>query len=136
MKLSADDRLEILDLAARYCDAIDAGHYDEWIALFDPAGALEWPGGKAVGASALKQFTIDHQADPNRGGAPNARHWTANHVVRTDGEEVRMTSYFYVTVNKSFGSDARIVATGTYRDTLTRSAKGWRFKVREIEFDT
>jgi SnoaL-like domain len=136
MELSIDDKLEILDLAARYCDAIDTGQYDEWVALFEPTGALEWSGGKAVGANALKQFTVDFQADPNRGGAPNGRHWTANHVVRPDGDEVHMTSYFCVTVNKGFGSDARIVVTGTYRDTLTRSARGWRFKVRYIDFDT
>lgn len=41
MGLGIEDRLDILDLFARYCQYIDAGRAAEWVDLFTPDGCFD-----------------------------------------------------------------------------------------------
>ena len=84
MALSTADRLEILDLAARYNFAIDEADGERWAATFTPDGVFDGGRGEVIGAAALATFVRDFQKH-----MAGTEHWTNNHVIDGDGTKPR-----------------------------------------------
>lgn len=128
MPLTSDDRLAILDLAARYNHAIDGADIDTWIACWTPDAHFE-PPGKAVfdGPDGLREFAQGHIAQ-----SPNTRHWNANQVIDGDGDTATMSCYL-----NFFGvkGGPQLLAAGTYQDTLRKLDGDWLFATRKVRID-
>jgi len=119
MSALAEDLEEIRKLLARYCFAVDERDADGWADLFTEDGVFNGILGEPlVGREALRQIT---SRVPE-----GVHHLTMNEVIEVQGDSATARAYVLVTT----GSPPIIAGGGTYKDTLSRTADGWRFSHR------
>ena len=130
-RLSAEDRLEILELLARYCWAIDCDDGPAWAATFTPDGVFHslllnrsFSGrDELIGMiETLKQRRVE-------GHDRNVIHVPANVVLepRDDGK-VRLVAQLLGP--RKDANDQADFAIGWYDDVVVRTPAGWRFELR------
>ena len=124
-ELTAEDHAEIHQLYARYVQAIDFGDAIAWADTFAPDGSF---GDSVTGRDALIAFAEQYHEE--NGSEP--RHWYAALVLAptAGGAEGRC---YALTFNSSTRS---LMWTGTYRDVLVETSRGWRFSSRQLTIDT
>jgi len=122
--LSSDDRLAILDLAARYNFAIDGGDAEAWASTFTPEVVFDSGRGPVTGRADLQEFAREFSQGPMRG----TEHWNANHVIDGDGGQATHRCY----LNLIRGESGESVARAKYRDDLTRVDGAWKFARRVV----
>ncbi len=127
MPLSPDDRLAILDLAARYNQAIDGGDVDGWVATWTDACVFEAPDGTFEGHDGMRTFAKGFMER-----FPNTRHWNANHAIDGDGDSATMHCYLLLIGVKG---GPKPLAAGRYDDVLKKVDGAWRFQRRKIALD-
>jgi len=123
---TVEDRLEIQDLYARYCQSLDHGRYEEWLDCFTDDGVFESPRfGRRAGREELRKFTAMYRE--SLGGA-RALHLVHNPLLKIDGDRGSAScdfSYFHC-------KDMHIQqgTVGFYTDVLRKTPVGWRFLSR------
>jgi len=126
--LDAADKLEILELAARYNHAIDFGDGEAWADTFTPDGVFKGGGpGPVQGREALAAFVGGFAQ--NMAGA---RHWTNNHVIDGDGDSATHTCYLNLIQTKD---GAKSVVTARYNDEVVKVDGAWKFASRTVNPD-
>lgn len=134
MPLTADDRIEIHELCARYYVSTDEKDVDGFMACWADHDDISFESvfGSFRGRAALRAFEDEHV---HRGMAVGKRHLLGNVIVR-EGEtadRARVTSYLMVV---EVADIPHIVATAIYRDSeVVRTPQGWRFVSRRMEVD-
>lgn len=123
-ELTAEDHAQIHQLYARYVQAIDFGEAVAWADTFTPDGSF---GDSVTGRDALIAFAEEYHEE--NGDAP--RHWYGALVLTPTAEGAEGRCYA-VTFNSRTQS---LMWTGTYRDTLVKTADGWRFSQRQLTID-
>ena len=123
MALSTADRLEILDLAARYNFAIDEADGERWAATFTPDGVFDGGRGEVIGAAALATFVRDFQEH-----MAGTEHWTNNHVI--DGDRDQATHRCYLNLIR--GESGESLLRAKYNDTLVKVGGEWKFSRRVV----
>ncbi len=123
MPLSVEDRIEIMELVARYNHAIDYGDPGGWAATFAEDGTFEMPGRKISGPSELEKFATEFASTQ-----AGTRHWTNNLLIEGEGD--RATLRCYLCLLKSGTGEP--VTTGLYTDELVRVDGAWRFAARVV----
>jgi hypothetical protein len=126
--LTADDRLEILNLLGKYNFAIDFGEAEAWADTFTGDGIFESPLSTASGRDALVAFAQAGAA------AKGVRHWVNNVVIDGHGNHATANVYLVLWQMGNEGGPQSLVA-GRYSDTLTKVAGAWKFKHRKVTFD-
>ncbi|MBB6095338.1 uncharacterized protein (TIGR02246 family) [Povalibacter uvarum] len=122
--LTAQDYAEIEQLYATYNHAIDFNDPTGWANTFTPDGNfLSFTGHEAL-AGFVKQW---HE---RMGGTPR-RHWNSN--LRITGDSTKAEGSVYLMLVDSVTKT--IFSTGVYKDTLVKTAQGWRFSKRTIARD-
>ena len=130
MGLSAADRIEILDLMARYNHAIDASDGPAWAATFVEDGLFEGSVGVPVrGRRALEEFAA---SGLQRRG--EVRHLTNNVLIEGHGDDATLTAYLMML--RVGNGLPELVRTGVYRDTLRRVDGRWKFAHRKFHIDS
>ena len=131
--LSIEDRLDILDLYARYAQAVDEGRYADWCACFTDDGYLAVPVNNihVQGPEQLDTFARGYW---KRSGGLE-RHLFSNIVIAADGEGAQGSCYLTMLIGGSGKQTPRFTTTGMYRDQLARTAGGWRFRGRDLHVD-
>ena len=124
MALSAEDKIEILELIARYNHTIDAGDTGGWAATFTENGIFEAPDTTAQGPEDLKRFVAKIPA----GG----RHWVNNVMIDGSGNSATASCYLHVLNVKEGG---KTIVTGLYNDTLERVGGAWKIAHRKVTLD-
>jgi hypothetical protein len=121
-QLSTEDRLEIAELVARYCWAIDQRSWDGFFDLFTDDCRLDFGDVMGVfeGRAGLERFTTVMS-----GLDLLMRHYTTNLIVEGDGAEARARSYVL-----ALTGPARTLATGRYEDRLAKRNGRWRIRER------
>lgn len=125
MALTAADKLEILDLIARYNHAVDSGDGPAYADTYTDDGVFQYPRGRAEGRQGLidlVQAIADH--------IPGVRHWSGNWIIEGDGDHATMRCYL---LNEVTAGRPQIISTGIYHDTLQRVNGAWKFKQRTIK---
>ena len=125
-------REQIRDTVARYAHLVDAGRFDELVALFTPDGVLEandLP--PAAGHEAIRAFLGGTKA---RLAAATAHPWIRHHVASVlidveSPEAATARSYFLAITER--GPDH----CGRYRDRLVLHEGRWRFRHRRVRTD-
>ena len=119
-----NDESAIRRLLADYCHLLDAGRFDEWIALFDEDVVFVVMGNRLRGRDYVRSFIEPTQQENDRG-----RHMLSEPVIEIDGATARVaTDYVFVSRANT------ILSTGRYLDVMRRAPDRWCFASREIVF--
>ena len=128
-ELSAEDRLEIQQLIARYSFYEDSGQAESYASLFTSDGTFFGGGDKTVtGREALARFA--RQRWETRPQVRKWTHWVSNIVITPTPDGAEAKSYSMV-VEKN-DDDYKIVKTSGKQDELRREDGIWRFHVRRV----
>ncbi|MGB3776506.1 MAG: nuclear transport factor 2 family protein [Leeuwenhoekiella sp.] len=126
-KLTAEDRLDIIQLTATFDNALDNEDIDKYMTVFAEEAELSGFWGSNKGKDSLRaQFPqlLDSFA---RG----RRHLLTNHEIEGDGKEAKM--YCYLTV---FNRETNEMAgSGTFSDMVRKIDGKWLFEKRELAAD-
>ena len=134
MTLTAQDRLEIQDLCARYYLTTDDQDVDGFMACWADHDEVRFESvfGTYVGRAALRAFEDEHV---HRGMAIGKRHLVGNISIRPDqaADAALVTSTLLVLEVVDI---PHLVATAIYRDSrVVRTSAGWRFVFRHMDVD-
>lgn len=127
----AEDRLDMIELMARYAWAYDTGMADALAATFTPDGVLEVFGKTlATGRTGFAAFLAT--AAKMRGDS-GWQHLSDHHVFRDyDGERCRIYSYYLMPESDAAGGNVHLRAMGYYVSHCVRTGAGWLFEKREV----
>ncbi|OYW87441.1 MAG: hypothetical protein B7Z20_05125 [Sphingobium sp. 32-64-5] len=132
VRIPADDRLDIIELMARYAWAYDTSNADALAATFTPDGVLEVTGKPMVtDRSGFPAFLA--VAAGLRKGREGWQHLTDHHVFADyDGRHCTVYSYYLVPESDATGGDVTLRAMGYYVSHCVRTEEGWLFARREV----
>ncbi len=127
--LAAVDRIEIVELGARFDNGLDGEDQAKFVSTFTKDGVLAGFWGEAKGPEQIAgafNFMLSTFAK-------NRRHVVANHEVTVAGDTAKMFSYMVVfdrATNTSIG-------TATFTDELVREKNSgqWKFARRTLNAD-
>jgi len=127
MALSTEDTLAILQLYARYNTAIDTGDGKTFGNCFVADGVFEPGQGRIEGQEAIAAFGVQtHEA------MPLMRHNATNIVL--EGNDSTATGSAFL-IGYLAGSEYKVIVTGRYSDSLTKTDDGWHFVERLFSMD-
>jgi len=123
----AVSRVEILDLFARYCHAIDRYEFSLFADVFTDDVVADYsevrdPADEPIihGRRAFAAWLEESMAPIGAG----MTHYMTNHLITVDGDEARVVSHNHV-LNVGMG--------GVYHSRAVRTPEGWR--IAEIRFE-
>jgi len=115
-----EERLAIRRLKHEYCHAVDAGNYDEWVALFTEDGTFERDGAAPIeGRRALREM-ITGEFDES---FEYTAHVVTNPVIDVDGDVA--TGRWYVTLVYEQPDGTVGWNQGVYEDAYRRVDGQW-----------
>ncbi len=129
MALTLEDRLDIIELCARFDLGIDTGEFEISVNTFAEDGTLEASYGSATGKANLMKFLDQLE---NSGFSKGKRHLSVNHVIEGEGDRATATNYLVVIEREK---KPEIVATAIFHDTLRKINGTWQFVHRKLEID-
>ena len=134
MALSVEDRLNLMDLVARYAECIDSGDAECYARLFAPDGVLEARSHTAHGRAEIQDW-VQGLFDENRAGKQSKlKHFLGLPVIRGDGDHATVRTY--VTIPKQTESGEIVInMAGTYFDDCVRLDGEWLFAKRTIAIE-
>jgi hypothetical protein len=120
-------RLELTELAARYCHRIDAGDYGGAAAMFSPDGILAVPDGRTnVGRDAIETF-LRGQLDAYQSTYHYVHSQVLDDLSDRDARGV-------VDAHAEHAEDGTCLLAGIrYADVYVHHADGWRFARRDLQ---
>jgi uncharacterized protein (TIGR02246 family) len=129
-RLSADDRLAIMDLIARYAYALDSGDLEGYANNFATDGVLfERHHGRAQIKDYVAQLMREGRAGPLPNGDVAYRHFVGSPVIDGAGERAIVHSYL-LWVN--MGSEPPVSAAAEYTDECVKLDGRWFFQSRVL----
>jgi uncharacterized protein (TIGR02246 family) len=134
MALRVEDRLDIMDLVARYAECVDGGDAAGYAALFTPDGVVEHSAGSVSGREAIFEWVATLAREDRVGKNSRLKHIMGLPVVRGEGD--RATARTYVTIPRYLESGEIVIRlAGTYHDDLVKQDGTWLFAKRVIDLD-
>lgn len=125
MALTSADKVEIIELAARYSHAIDHLEAEAYAGVFTEDGELYAEGKlRARGRAALMENIRKAAA-----AGLTRRHWNCNAVIDGDGDSARLRLYIMAV---DYSRSLTPYLMGEYDDTLVKANGRWKFKVRKV----
>lgn len=129
MALTAQDRLEILGLVARYNLTTDSKDVDGYMDCWAEELLFESPFGTFRSREEMRAFEAEHVQT----GAMGKRHLSLNMAIEEDGDDALVTSDMVVL---EVAEAPHVVATGRYdRSRVVRTSAGWKFSHRHLQLD-
>ena len=125
--LTALDKLEIMELAARFEAALDMEDEEKFVATFTEDGKIVAFGQTSAG----RQGQRDAMWQMLNAFARNRRHCTTNAIIEGDGQNAVMNSYLIVFNRADLGR----TGSAAVRDTVVKSDGKWLLHSREIDVD-
>lgn len=118
--LSADDRLQLFDLLARYAHAQDTGGPEDFLACFAPGAELDTGEKQIKGDAALRDFADYYAKKPGR---PWQHHITTI-AIEGDGARARIRSYLMLIARDEKGASV-LTGHATYVDECVKLDGRW-----------
>lgn len=129
-RLSADDRLDIMDLIARYAYTLDSGDLDGYVNNFAPDGVLfEQHQGQRAIREYVSMLMRQGRAGPLPSGDVAYRHFVGSPVIDGDAAKVTVHSYL-LWVN--MGTDPPVSSAAEYTDECVKLDGRWVFQSRSL----
>lgn len=137
MELTADDRLDIMELPGRYAEALDTLQPEQLHDVFTDDAVWEVIGGRGLrleGIDAIKEFMGRDDVHP---GAHLMTNLFIDGVVDgPDGPVVTLRSRGVYPVGPSDSKNPTAVFYGRYDDDVVRTDAGWRIRHRRYQHGT
>jgi hypothetical protein len=134
-EMSAEDRVAVMELIARYAKCIDSGDLDGYVANFTPDGVIEWDGGSAVGREAIREWVGRLMARGGIGATPaQVRHFVGLPYITGGSERCSASTYVIIFALVSAGAVA-VPSVGSYADTIVKVDGRWLFEKRVMRAD-
>ncbi len=131
MPLTPADKLDILELAARYNHAIDHGHAEAWAATFTDDGVFQVDKvPRAQGRDALLAHVRKRVIDGR-----SVRHWTSNAIIDGDDQNAHAQHArlrLYVAIYDTAHALGAPFLLGEYDDRLVKQDGQWKFALRDL----
>jgi hypothetical protein len=131
--LTIEDKIAIQELIARFAHCSD---YADWAGLeklYAPDVVTEMEGIPMSYSGIAAQ--IEHAKESDRQAAGKNRHYNFNLYIEEENGEV-FANYFFMNVNAGAAPmAAQIVVTGRMKDTVVKTADGWKIARRFVRFD-
>ena len=131
MKLSADDRLDILDLIARYAHTLDSGDLDGYVANFAPNATLF---SQATGRDEIRAMVAALYKEGRAGPLPNGdvayRHFAQ--AVTIDGVDATHAKVHSYLLWVNMGKEPPVSAAAEYLDEMVKLDGHWYFQSRVL----
>ena len=128
-RLSADDRLDIMEAIARYSRCIDEPRWDDLPGLFAADCVVDCgPLGQYRGTEGVEKFVATL-----RSIGQMMRHYVANVTIRGEGDTAR--SHAYILAMVGAGPGQLTPTTGFYEDELVKRDGRWLLRHRKILLD-
>ena len=122
--ITVADRLEILDLCARYNYFTDTGEAQEVARLFTPDGVFDGPPGRFEGFDAIVAFNENiYQA------LAGSMHFTDNHLFEMRGASIRHRCYLALNIPSKDGVKSTLMM---YDDEVVKIEGEWKFRARTV----
>jgi hypothetical protein len=125
------DRLEIQDLLARYCDAVDRQDWDAFDRIFTSDAVIDYRalGGSYGDLAVTKRFLAESLPM-----FASSQHLVGSTVLDLDGDQARARTICHNPMVWRDGDDPSLLLCGLwYRDDLMRTPEGWRIRSRVEE---
>jgi hypothetical protein len=133
--LTADDRLDIIELPARYADALDRLLPERLRTVFTPDAIWEIRDGRRlVGLDEIMEFMGRPEVHPGAHLMTNIFIESVEEDPRDGGPLVQLRSRGVFPVGPSDPRQPTGVFYGTYEDDVVRTADGWRIRHRTYRF--
>jgi hypothetical protein len=123
----AASRMEILDLFARYCHAVDRYEFSLFEDVFTDDLVADYSEVRRPGDEPLihgRQAFTDWLTESMAAIGPGMTHYMSNHLITLSGDEATVVSLNHV-LNVGMG--------GVYHSKAVRTPQGWR--IAEIRFE-
>jgi uncharacterized protein (TIGR02246 family) len=134
MALITEDRLDVMDLVARYAECVDSGDAAGYAALFTPDGVVEHSAGSVRGRAEVQAWVEGLVRENRVGKTSRLKHIMGLPVIRGDGD--RATARTYVTIPRHMDSGEIVIRlAGTYFDDCVKQDGAWLFAKRRIDLD-
>lgn len=127
MPLTTEDTLAILQLYARYNTAIDTGDGKTFGNCFVPDGVFEPGHGRIEGQEAIAEFGVQTHKS-----MPLMRHNATNILIDGNGSSATGSAFL---IGYLANPEYKVIVTGRYVDTLTKTKAGWCFSERLFSMD-
>jgi uncharacterized protein (TIGR02246 family) len=128
--LSADDRLDIMDLIARYAHTLDTGDLDGYVNNFAPDAVLfERHQGRQQIRDYVAMLMQQGRAGPLPNGEVAYRHFVGAPTIDGAGDRATVHSYL-LWVN--MGSEPPVSAAAEYLDECVKLDGRWYFQSRVL----
>ena len=133
--MTAQDKLDVMELIARYAQCIDGGDLDGYVANFVADGVIDWGNGVCNGREEIRHWVGGLMAGGRIGGVPAVtRHFVGLPYV--SGDSVRAKARTYVTIfTLTEAGRVWVPSVGSYTDTVVKTPEGWLFQKRIIASD-
>ncbi len=131
--ITLEDKLAIQELVARFAHCSDYGDWRGLEELYVPNIITEMDGIPIKYEGIAAQ--VEHAKESDRQASGKNRHFNFNIIVY-EQSGVTVVDYMFINVNAgSAPMAAQIVVSGRHRDTVVKTADGWKFARRRVTFD-
>jgi hypothetical protein len=134
VKLPVEDRLDIQELFARYCWALNTGDVDGVLACFTEDGCLDHqPQGRFVGQDAIREILADLWY--GRPGWFIGRQHLANHfLIRPEGaDRARVKAFFSILQHNVDYRTNFVFGLGNWKNVCVKRDGVWLFESLVVE---
>jgi hypothetical protein len=122
--ITVEDRLEILELCARYNYFTDTGDAQEVARLFTSDGVFDGPPGRFEGFDAIVAFNENiYQA------LAGSMHFTDNHLFESRDSFIRHRCYLALNIPSKDGVKPTLMM---YDDEVVKVEGEWKFRARTV----
>jgi hypothetical protein len=136
VRLTADDRLDIAELPARYADALDFLEPERLREVFTTDAVWEAGSTRLVGLDEIMAFMGRDDVHPGAHLLLNLYIESVTEDPRDGGPLVRLRSRGVYPVGPSDRKNPSGVFYGRYEDDVVRTSDGWRIRHRRYQHGT
>lgn len=131
--ITLEDKWEIAELVARFTQCSDYGDWEGLASLYTDDVETEMEGIAMRYTGIAEQVAHARESDAQAQG--KNRHYNFNLTITEEGGAV-FADYAFMNVNAGHTPmAAQIVVTGRMRDTVVKTATGWKIARRLVRFD-